>query len=629
MGALQVILCVTCTFFISQADGRKRYSDMFAHKHSVKFPPIPGWFPDSNPWDDDLYPPFRPHDLTRRRGKPVAAHLTSDSPAMQGSCITFTAALEFPKCQRENANGDLVYDEHCEDANGQVRSGYVYNWTSWLDDYGFGRCADPSRCNVFPDGTPFPQSNDWRRKGYVYVWHTMGQYFQTCGGSSSSLTLNTTNMTLGAGMMEVMVYRTRERRKYSPTASDNGVFFVTDKIPLAVNISQKMARNLSENVFVRGADVVFQVLLHDPSNYLKTAAAVDYIWDFRDGNQLVTHSNVATHAYSGLGNVTVKLMVEAAFRVACPPPTPTPMSFTSPHTTAAPTAPPETHAVTGKAETTPAATTPRLPKTTAAVTPAGSTAAATTGIPTTEPLPPTTDAEVTPGFNASSAPWVTPSGPPVTVPPMKVRRQFSDTECFRYLYGNFEKEILIVEGKISVQSVLAHKIVEVSAAKVTTTTVNFLVKCLGSTPTSACTIISDAPCRQVQNIVCDDVPPSSECEVTLKRTFQQPGTYCVNITLEGVASLALASTHVTIGAGEKGPAAPHTTEVVLSATAILVAIFAFIAFMVYKRYKVYRPVRRSAVESPADGGVRVRFGKLRSSLFPANEERSRLLSDRP
>ena len=57
-----------------------------------------------------------------------------------------------------------------------MHSGYVYNETgTWLDDYGFGECNDLKRCNVFPDGKPFPQSNDWRRKGYVYVWHTMGE----------------------------------------------------------------------------------------------------------------------------------------------------------------------------------------------------------------------------------------------------------------------------------------------------------------------------------------------------------------------------------------------------------------------------------------------------------------------
>ncbi|XP_064205228.1 protein QNR-71 isoform X1 [Anguilla rostrata] len=631
MGGWQAISYLALAFLISHADGLKTYRDMFAHAHSVKFPPIPGWFPDSNPWDDYLYPPFRPQDLLLRgKGKHVSVHLSSDGPAIQGSCITFTAALEYPKCQREDANGDAngdaVYDEHCDDgteasANGQVRT--VYSWTSWLDDYGFGKCLDPSLCNVFPDGRPFPQSNDWRRKSYVYVWHTMGQYFETYSGSSSSLTLNTSKVELGAGMMEVMVYRMRDRRKYSPTASDNGVYFVTDKIPLAVNLSQKQAQNLSENLFVRGADLVFNVLLHDPSSYLKTAAAVDYIWDFSDGNQLVTHSNVATHAYSDLGNVTVKLIVQAAFPVPCPPSKPT----------ANPTAPPETHTATGKVGPTRAATTVTFPRTTAAVpvTTAGvpmTTADMTTVLPTTEPLPPTTDAVKTPGFSGTPTAGADPTHPESTAPPLWHQRPLQETECYRYLYGNFQKEILIVEGKLAVQSVQANKITDVSAAKVTNTTVSFLVKCLGSTPTSACTIISDAPCREVQNIVCDDVPPAPACEVTLKRTFLHPGTYCVNITLEGVASLALASTHVTIEPGEKVSEAPQAAAVVLSTSAVLVAIFGFIAFTVYKRYKVYRPVRRSPAETE-EGGVWLRFGRLRSSRFPANEERSRLLHNRP
>lgn len=94
---------------------------------------------------------------------------------------------------------------------------------------------------------------------------------------------------------------------------------VLDKIPVAVQISQKAAVNQSENVFFRGKDVVFRVQLHDPSGYLKTAAALDYIWDFRDGNQLVTHRNVTTHTYSRLGTMNVKLVVEAAFPVECPP----------------------------------------------------------------------------------------------------------------------------------------------------------------------------------------------------------------------------------------------------------------------------------------------------------------------
>ncbi|KAA8586001.1 hypothetical protein FQN60_007570, partial [Etheostoma spectabile] len=553
-----VVVVVVTVWVIGTVEEQKlkSYGDIFSHKHAVAgklpfpIPPIPGWDPDTNPWDDYLYPPLnpKPNELMRHKGKPKV-RLTSDSPALNGSSISFTAKLEYPPCQKEDASGNIVWDEHCEDgteleasANGQVRSGYVYTWTSWLDDYGFGKCTDLTKCNVFPDGKPFPQTNDWHRKSYVYVWHAMGQYYETCDGSSSSLTINTTNIPLGAEVMEVMVYKKRERRKYSPLTTDNTVFYVTDKIPVAVKISQKSAVNQSQNVFFRGEDVVFKVQLHDPSGYLKTAAAIDYIWDFRDGNQLVTHREVTTHSYSTLGSMSVKLVVEAAFPVVCSPTSATPTQKTSmsPAPTEAPTPPPSTHARTVKMETT------HKPKHT-----------------------------------------------------------------------------------LNMQS--NSRIVDVSAARVTNTDISFLVKCLGDIPTSACTIVSDPTCTQVHSIMCDDVPPSSKCEVYLRRTFPEPGTYCVNITLEDSRSLTLTSTTVTINKSQDTPVSKnsHTAEVVLSSTAVLLAAFAFIAYLVCKRYKVYRPIRRSLVEDACGhAGVGGRMVRFREALFPSSEESHHLLTER-
>ncbi|XP_051246454.1 protein QNR-71 isoform X3 [Dicentrarchus labrax] len=622
MEALPYVFLLVCACFVYQADGRKTLGDMFPHKHAVgKFPfpipPIPGWDPDTNPWDDYLYPPLnpKPKELMHHRGKPKV-RLTSDSPALNGSCISFTAKLEYPPCQKEDANGDLVWDEHCEDAaNGQLRSGYVYNWTSWLDDYGFGKCTDLKKCNVFPDGKPFPQSNDWKRKSYVYVWHTMGQYIETCDGSSSSVTINTTNIPLGAEVMEVMVYRKRERRKYSPLTTDNTVFYVTDKIPVAVNISQKAAANQSQNVFFSGEDVVFKVQLHDPSGYLKTAAAIDYIWDFRDGNQLVTHRDVTTHTYSRLGTMSVKLVVEAAFPIECPPTaaTPTQKSSTLRPPTEAPTLPPGTHAGTVKMETTQAPRSTRLPLPSSTSSPV----AMTSGAPTTEPLPP---------IHASA----TPESNPTTLALLRTRR-LNNNQCFRYAHGTFMGNITIIEPKQALYSQPNSRIVDVSASRVTNTDISFLVKCLGNIPTSACTIVSDPSCTQVSNIMCDDVPPSSECEVHLRRTFLEPGTYCVNITLEDSSSLALTSTTVTINKSQDKPASKtsHSAEVVLSSTAVLVAVFAFIAYLVCRRYKVYRPIRRSLVEDACGhAGVGGRMVRLREALFPSSEESHHLLTER-
>ncbi|XP_077446372.1 protein QNR-71 isoform X2 [Stigmatopora argus] len=597
MGVLKYFFLVACIGLVYQADARKTYADMFPHQHKAvgklpyPIPPFPGWNPDTNPWDDYIYPPIKPKpkELMRRRGKPTV-RLSSDGPALNGSNISFTAQLEYPPCQKEDDRGELVWDDRCDSANGQALTGFVFNWTSWMDDYGFGKCTDPTKCNVFPDGKPFLQSSDWRRKNYVYVWHMMGQYFQTCDGSSSRLTLNTSDIPLGAEVMEVMVYRKRERRKYAPLSTDDTVFYVTDMIPLAVDISQRAAINASDNVFFRGQDVVFRVHLHDPSGYLKTASNIDYIWDFRDGNQLVTHRDVTTHAYGKVGNVSVKLVVEAAFPTECPAPTAT-SATTTPVSTA--TSSPAT------TETSPASTESTTLYTT------------TTGFSTTE------------AFTSSPT--------PEPFAQLRSKRVLKAGGCFRYVYGIFVGNISIIEPKHPLKSKVNSRIVDVLAARVTKTDISFLVKCLGSIPTSACTIVSDPSCTWVHSITCNDVPPSAKCEVRLLRTFPLPGTYCVNITLEDSHSLTLTSTTVTINKAQAATEAKdsHSSEVVLSTSVVLLAFFALIACLVYRRYKVYRPVHRSPFEDAGRrAGVAGAVLRLRGALFPANEENHYLLTER-
>ncbi|XP_062867784.1 protein QNR-71 isoform X2 [Trichomycterus rosablanca] len=583
---------------------------MFLHKHNSPLPfpiQIHGWNPDTSSWDESLYPPLA-REFTRRHNK-ASVHLTSNSPAIGGSLITFTARLE---CKKEDLNGNLLSDQHCEDANGQALSAHMRNWSSWLDYYGFEKCTDLKHCDVFPDRKPFPQSSDWRHKGYVYIWHTMGQYYETCDGSSSSLKLNTTDWTLGAGMMEVLVYRKQERRKYIPFSTDSTVFWVTDKIPLAVNISQKEAANITErNTFIKGYNIIFKVQVHDPSNYLKTVNAVDFIWDFHDGNQLITHSNVATHAYSMIGNITVKLVVQAAFRTMCPPPTTTIMHFTQSHTKGP-------HMTTAKLETTKATT---LLSTTDQHVPT------TTAIPSTEPEP--TDpkminATVTPGSEINFTSVIP------TFLSIVHDTHFTESQCFRYMYGTFEEQIFIVEPHPPLLSLPPIRIVNVSAVKVANSTVNFVVTCLSSMPFSACTIVADSTCRQLKSIECDDVKPTDEgCQFTLKRAFQEPGTYCVNITLGASGHLALSTSTVTIANSSENNliGSPGAAEVVLSSSAVLAAIFGVIAFILYRRNKMYRPVRRSMLEDAEEHKVAgSHLKKLRLALFRTSEERSHLLS---
>lgn len=46
-------------------------------------------------------------------GGRVQAVLTSDSPALVGSTITFAVNLVFPRCQKEDASGNIVYEKNC------------------------------------------------------------------------------------------------------------------------------------------------------------------------------------------------------------------------------------------------------------------------------------------------------------------------------------------------------------------------------------------------------------------------------------------------------------------------------------------------------------------------------------
>ncbi|XP_041102707.1 protein QNR-71-like [Polyodon spathula] len=597
-----------------------------ARMGSGKHVRLPGWSLDTNGWNEGLYP-----SINRRRGKGnILAHLTSDSPALVGSNITFTARLEFPKCQKEDENGDLVYEKHCKDADASVRPGeYVYNWTSWIDDYGFGNCTDKSNCNVFPDGKPFPQHSDWRRNNYVYVWHTMGQYYQKNDRSVSSISLNTTNITLGQQLMELSVYRKSNRRKYSPATTASGIYFVTDQIPFIVTISQKNAQNTSDKVFIKDSDIVFNVKIHDPSNYLK--AEVSYKWDFGDGSKLITPSSVATHAYNQLVNYTVKLNVEAIFELPCGPATPTPVSLTSiasdPMTAMPSTVPSSTKSSeTTSQETTAVATSSPMEDSTTTV--AQTTVPPTTDAVTQTTVPPTTDADA----QTTAAPTTSAASTAVTfnsststaaftTEPRLLQRRRRHPECKLYRYGSFIANLHIVAGNVAEESVRSTDVVQVSTTLVTDVTVDFLVKCSGSIPTSACTIILDSTCKVTKNIICEQVPAADQCQLTLQRAFNQSGIFCVNITLSDSASLALASTLVTIGQESTYTVAKEAS---LIAGAVLVVLIAVAALVLYKRYKVYKPVNRHPGEGSVEG-ITIYFHQLKMALFPGNEERNPLL----
>ncbi|XP_006088866.1 transmembrane glycoprotein NMB isoform X1 [Myotis lucifugus] len=313
----------------------KRFHDVLSDErtsgHMREHNQLNGWSSDENDWNEKLYPVWKRGDPRWKnswKGGQVQAVLTSDSPALVGSNVTFVVSLVFPRCQKEDANGNIVYEKNCRDGTGPPADPYVYNWTAWAEDADWGNDTNQSY-QVFPDGRPFPHHHHHhhhhqrRQWGFVYVFHTLGQYYQKLGRCSASVSINTTNVTLGPQVMEVAVYR-RNRRAYTPVAQVKDVYLVTDQILVFVNMSQKNDRNASDETFLRDIPILFNVLIHDPSHFL-SESAINYKWNFGDNTGLfVSNNRTLNHTYVLNGTFSLNLTVQAAVPGPCPSPTPRP-----------------------------------------------------------------------------------------------------------------------------------------------------------------------------------------------------------------------------------------------------------------------------------------------------------------
>uniref|UniRef100_G1TXW6 Transmembrane glycoprotein NMB n=1 Tax=Oryctolagus cuniculus TaxID=9986 RepID=G1TXW6_RABIT len=235
------------------------------HGSTREHPQLDGWSPEENNWNEKLHPVWKRGDGRWRsswKGGCVQAVLTSDSPALVGSTLTFVVDLVFPRCQEEDASGNIVYENY--------RNGHYF--------YKLGRC-------------------------------------------SVRVSLDTTNVTLGPQLMEVTVYR-RHGRAFLPIAQVKDVYVVTDQIPVFVTMTQKSDRNSSDETFLRNVPILFDVLLHDPSHFLNKSA-IRYKWSFGDNTGLfVSDSHTLNHTYVHNGTFSLNLTVQAVVPGPCPSPTP-------------------------------------------------------------------------------------------------------------------------------------------------------------------------------------------------------------------------------------------------------------------------------------------------------------------
>ncbi|KAF6301704.1 glycoprotein nmb [Rhinolophus ferrumequinum] len=316
-------------------DAAKRFHEALSNERTSgyirEYNQLSGWSSDENDWNERLYPVWKRGDPRWKnswKGGNMRVVLTSDSPALVGSNVTFVVKLVFPRGQKEDADGSIVYEKNCRNDTGPSPDPHAYNRTAWTEDDDWESGPNQSHHNVFPDGRPFPHHHGWRKWNFVYVFHTLGQYFQKLGRCSERVSINTANVTLGPQIMEVTVYR-RHRWTNVPITRAKVVYVVTDQIPLFVNMSQRNDRNSSDDTFLRDLPITFNVLIHDPSHFLNESA-IYYKWNFGDNTGLIVSNNhTLNHLYVLNGNFSLNLTVQAAVPGPCPspsrrPPKPTP-----------------------------------------------------------------------------------------------------------------------------------------------------------------------------------------------------------------------------------------------------------------------------------------------------------------
>ncbi|NXJ99928.1 QNR71 protein, partial [Corythaixoides concolor] len=124
-----------------------------------------------------------------------------------------------------------------------------------------------------------------------------------------------------------------------------------------------------------------------------------------------------------------------------------------------------------------------------------------------------------------------------------------DGGCHIYRNGYYRTGISVVEGILEV-NIIQMTSIQMTESQAENSLVDFVVTCQGSLPTDVCTVVSDPTCQVSKSVVCDPIVVTDECLLTIRRAFEEPGTYCINITLGDDTSQALASTLISVNGGE-------------------------------------------------------------------------------
>ncbi|NWV07846.1 QNR71 protein, partial [Ptilonorhynchus violaceus] len=124
-----------------------------------------------------------------------------------------------------------------------------------------------------------------------------------------------------------------------------------------------------------------------------------------------------------------------------------------------------------------------------------------------------------------------------------------DGGCHIYRNGYYRNGLAVVEGILEV-NIIQMTSIQMTESQAENSLVDFVVTCQGSLPTDVCTVVSDPTCQVSKSVVCDPIVVTDECLLTIRRAFEEPGTYCINITLGDDTSQALASALISVNGGE-------------------------------------------------------------------------------